>query len=395
MKSLSTLRAGWVLVLGIGIALTGCSQTAPNPATNGPIPVKVSKPVEREITDYSDQTGRVAAIESVQVRPRVWGYIDKVNFKEGQLVEENDVLFEIDPRTYKAALTQAEGNLESAQAKATRLERDMKRAELLRKKDSISQQEYDKALGDRDEAVASVLALKGTRDQAKLDLEYTKVTAPVTGRVSRALVTKGNLVQSGQTGATVLTTLISVDPMYVYFDVDERTVLRVRQLIREGKAKSAREVTWPVYLGLANQEGYPHKGTIDFVDNQVNPQTGTLKLRGVFPNPKEVLSPGFFARVRVPIGYPHKALLISERAIDSDQGQRIVYVVDQDNKVSVRPVRLGDLHDGWRTVEEGLKAEERVLVTGLQQVRPGQVVEPTLVAMPRSPRRDIKLTTQK
>jgi RND family efflux transporter MFP subunit len=218
-----------------------------------------------------------------------------------------------------------------------------------------------------------------------LDLDYTKVTAPVSGRVSRYVVTVGNLIQSGdQGGGTLLTTIMSVDPMYAYFDVDEHTVLRVRQLIREGKAKSARDGDWPVWLGVANQAGYPHGGTINFVDNQVNPRTGTLRLRGVFPNKNEALSPGFFARVRVPVGFPHQALLVSDRALDTDQGQKIVYVVDKDNKVVSRPVRLGALHDGLREITNGLKPGERVIVNGLQQVRPGITVEPKLVDMPTS-----------
>ncbi len=384
MRNSSTLLARCGLVLGLSLVLMGCAREPSAGPSTAPITVPVSKPEERKIRDYSDATGRVAAVDSVEVRPRVWGYIDKFTFKEGALVKKGDVLFEIDPRTYKAALTQAEGNLASAQAKAKRLEADLKRADLLLAKQSISQQDYDKTVSDRGEAVASVTALKGTLEQAKLDLGFTKVTAEVSGRVGRALVTEGNLVQSGQTGATVLTTLVSVDPMYVYFDVDERTVLRVRQLIREGKAKSARDVPLPVYLSLANEEDFPHKGHLDFVDNQVNPKTGTLRIRGVFPNADEFLAPGYFARVRVPIGFPHDALLISDRAIDSDQGQKIVYVVDESNKVAVRPIRLGDLHDGLRVVEDGLKAGERILVTGLQQVRPGQIVEPTLVKMPRS-----------
>ena len=383
MKSLVTLLGGG-LILGFSLLMAGCSPSSTGSKEEKPTPVQVSYPVEREVTDYSDHTGRTAAVDSVELRARVWGYLDKVNFKEGMLVKKGDVLFEIDPRNYKAALEQAEGNLASAEAKAQRLEWDLKRAQTLVSSRSISREEYDKVFGDRSEAVASIAALKGAVDQARLDLGFTKVTAPVTGRVGRAVVTEGNLVQSGQSGGTVLTTLVSVDPMYAYFDVDERTVLRVRQLIREGKVKSARDVVWPVFLGLANEEGYPHKGTIDFVDNQVNPKIGTLRLRGVFANKNELLSPGYFVRVRVPIGYPHKALLITERAIDSDQGQKIVYIVDSDGKVAIRPVRLGSLHDGLRVVEDGLGLDDRVIVTGLQQVRPGMPVEPNVVNMPRS-----------
>lgn len=368
------------------LALAGCSHESSTSASPPPpMPVTVAYPVDEDVTEYSDATGRTAAIDSVDIRARVWGYLDKVNFKEGNLVKKNDILFEIDPRTYKAVLTEAEGRLASAQAKADRLEADLKRADQLLISKAISREDFDKIYGDRSEAVAALGALKGSLDQAKLDLEFTKVRAPVDGRVGRAVVTVGNLVQSGQNGGTVMTTLVSVDPMYVYFDVDERTVLRVRQLIREGKAKSARDITWTVYLGLANEEGYPHKGTIDFVDNQVNPKTGTLRLRAVFANQDERLSPGLFARVRVPIGYPHRAVLVNERAIDTDQGQKIVYVVNSDKKVVVRPVRLGIVQDGLRVIEEGVAAGEHVVLSGLQQVRPGMVVQPEIVAMPRAP----------
>ena len=182
----------------------------------------------------------------------------------------------------------------------------------------------------------------------------------------------------------MLTTIVSVDPMYAYFDVDEYTVLQVRKMIREGTAKSARDIDLPVFLSLANEEGFPHKGIVNFVDNQINPKTGTLRLRGVFPNPNEVLTPGYFGRFRVPIGFPHKALLITDRAIDTDQAQKIVYVVDKDNKVVVRSIRSAALHDGLRVVEDGLQTGERVIVNGLQQVRPGLVVEPKVVDMPKS-----------
>jgi len=203
----------------------------------------------------------------------------------------------------------------------------------------------------------------------------------------------GNLVQAGDlTGGTLLTTIVSVDPMYAYFDVDERTVQRVKQLIREGKAKTPDDPDIPVWLGLANEAGHPHRGSIHFIDNQVNPRTGTLRVRGVFPNKDEALSPGYFARVRVPIGVSHQALLVTERALDTDQGQKVVYVVDNDNRVASRPVRLGALHDGWREITDGLKPGERVIVNGLQQARPGMTVEPKLVDMPTSNGRRMNAT---
>ncbi len=374
---------GISLLFGLCVGLSGCGKTAVESAETGPIPVTASYPVEREVTDYADFTARTAAVDSVEVRARVWGYLDKVNFQEGQLVKKGDVLFEIDARTYEAEWKQAEGNLVSIEARVKRLDADLARAQRLVGTGAIGREEYDKIAGDRGEAAASLQALKAAAERAKLDLEYTKILAPVSGRVSRYLVTQGNLIQSGQAGGgTALTTIVSVDPIYAYFDVDERTVLRVRQLIREGKAVSARETEWPVALALISEEGFPHTGTINFVDNQVNPKTGTLRVRGVFPNKDEALSPGFFGRVRVPIGRPHKALLVTDRALDNDQGQKVLYVVNDKNEVVVRPIRTGALHDGLRAINDGLNPGERVIVNGLQQVRPGMVVEPKLVEMP-------------
>src|SRR5262249_10121018 len=215
----------------------------------------------------------------------------------------------------------AEGNLASVEAHAQRLDKDLARAQRMFGNGAIGREEYDRIVGDRSEAVASRAALKAAVERAQLDLGFTKVTAPVSGRVSRYFVTVGNLVQAGDlTGGTLLTTIVSVDPMYAYFDVDEHTVLRVKQLIREGKAKTPDDVERPVWLGLANENGPPHRGTIHFIDNQVNPRTGTLRVRGVFPNKDEALSPGYFSRVRVPIGVPHKTLLVTERTLDTDQG---------------------------------------------------------------------------
>lgn len=371
----------YAVVLGLCLGVAGCAQSPSEAPPPGPIPVAVSYPVEREVTDYADFTGRTSAVETVEVRARVWGYLDKVNFKEGALVKKGDVLFEIDPRTYRAALANAEGNLASAQAKLKRLDADLARAKSLIGSRAISREEYDKVAGDRGEAAAALDALRAAVEQANLDLGFTKVIAPISGRISRTLVTEGNLIAAGSSGGTVLTNIVSLDPIYAYFDMDERTVLRLRQLIREGKAPSNGS-PWPVALGLATEEGFPHQGKIDFLDNQINAKTGTLRVRGVFANPYEALSPGFFARVRVPIGYARKALLVSDRAIDNDQGQKILYVVSAKNEVVSRPIRVGALHHGLRVIEDGLKPGERVIVNGLQQVRPGVTVEPKVVEMP-------------
>jgi RND family efflux transporter MFP subunit len=385
MDSPLIFRAGPVLALGFGLGLTGCAPAPPVAPPAAPTPVAVSYPVEREVTDSADYTGRTAAVDSVEVRAHVWGYLDKVNFKEGALVQKGDVLFELDARPYQAALDQAKAKVAQDEAQLKYDESEHRRNLSLIGSGAVTQSDLDKTAAARAVDLANIAADKAVAAARQLDVEYTKVTAPVSGRVSRYAVTVGNLIRSGdQSGGTLLTTIVSVDPMYVYFDADEYTVLRVRRLIREGKVPSARDVDRPVWLGLANEDGFPHQGVVNFVDNQVNPKTGTLRLRGTFPNKDEHLAPGYFGRVRFPVGAPHRALLVSDRAIDTDQGQKIVYVVDKDNKVVPRPVRLGAVHDGLRTVDDGLKPGERVIVTGLQQVRPGATVEPTLVDMPVS-----------
>jgi RND family efflux transporter MFP subunit len=395
MRYPSTCLAGFALAFGLCLGLAGCARAPSEAPPAAPPPVTVSYPVEREVTDHADFTARTTAVDSVELRARVTGYLDSVNFKEGALVTKGDVLFEIDPRTYRAELARALGNLASAGARVKRLEADFARAQQLLGVRSLSREDYDRIEGDRGEAVASSAALKAAVERMRLDLGFTKVTAPVSGRVSRYHVTVGNLVQSGDQGSgTLLTTIVSVDPMYAYFDVDERTVLRVKRLIREGKAGKPDEVELPVWLGLADEDGHPHRGTVNFIDNQVNPRTGTQRLRGVFPNKDEALSPGYFARVRVPIGAPHKALLVSDRALDTDQGQKVVYIVDKANRVVSRPVRLGALHDGLREITDGLKPGERVIVNGLQQIRPGMTVESNLVAMPTSKARKANPTAR-
>ncbi len=381
MKYRSPVRMNSALVLGFCLGLMGCARAPSEAPPAAPITVTVSYPVERDVTDYADFTARIAAVDSVEVRAHVWGYLKKVNFKEGTLVKKGDVLFRLDPRSYQADYDRADAILAQAKAHLARLEADFQRAQTLIQSAAIAKADYDLALGDRNEAAAMVGVAEAALNTAKLNLGYTKVTAPISGRVSRYLVTAGNMIQSADlANVSLLTTIVSVDPMYAYFDVDERTVQRVWQSIREGKASRP----WPVSLGLATEEGFPHRGTINFVDNQVNPKTGTLRARGVFSNSDESLSPGFFARVRVPVGPPHKALLVTDRALDNDQGRKIVYVVSDKNEVLSRPIRAGALHDGLRAIEDGLKPRERVIVNGLQQVQPGVTVEPKLVDMPRS-----------
>jgi RND family efflux transporter MFP subunit len=371
-----------VLVITFCLALGGCKREPPALAATPPPVVMVSQPVERQITDYYEYTARTAAVNAVEVRARVSGYLVKINFRDGSMVKTGDLLFQVDPRPFQAVLDQAKGQVGQWEAKLARAEADTTRDQRLLPQRAVSQKDLDQAVSDRGEARAAIQSARGAVDKAALDLEFTRVTAPISGRVSRHLIDEGNLVTAD---STLLTTIVSIDPMYAYFDADERSVLHVRQLIREGKVQSARTVdTMPVLLGLADETGFPHRGTINFVDNQVNPQTGTLRLRGVFPNEDEALEPGYFARARVIIGQPRSALLVTERAIDTDQGQKIVYVVNDKNEVVSRPISLGALHDGLRVIEEGVQPGERVIVNGLLQVRPGIIVEPKLVDMPVS-----------
>jgi RND family efflux transporter MFP subunit len=371
--------------LGFCFALAGCTKVASPSKEVAPTPALVSYPVERDVTDYTDFTARTAAVDSVEVRAHVWGYLDKVNFKEGALVRKGGILFEIDPRPYEALLNQAKAKVVQDEAQLKFDEAEYQRNLNLVSTGAVSRSELDKSLAARAVDAANIAADKAAVASRQLDLEYTKVLAPVSGRVSRYVVTVGNMVQSGdQNGGTLLTTIVSVDPMYAYFDVDEHTALRVRQLVREGKSESPRDGGYPVSLGLANEEGYPHQGTINFVENQVNPKTGTIRVRGVFPNKDQVLLPGLFGRIRYPIGRPHKALLVSDRAIDTDQGQKILYVVNEKQEVVSRPIQVGSLHGGLREITEGLKPGDRIVVKGLQQVSPGITVEPKLVDMPVS-----------
>jgi RND family efflux transporter MFP subunit len=359
--------------------ITGCNQEKPQLAVTRPQVVLVSQPVTREVTDFEDFTGRSDAVFSVEVRARVTGYLDQVRFEDGSEVKEGDLLFQIDPRPYEAALAAAEATVIQSEAHQRRLEADHRRASHLFTRGAISREEVDRIVGDYAEASAAVGIAKAQRDLTKLNLEFTKVTAPIGGRTSRRLVDPGNLVQADQ---TALTTIVSLDPIYVYFDIDERTLLRLRRLIREGRIKSRTEAEVPVLVGLSDEEGYPHRGFINFSDNRVDPSTGTLRVRGVMPNPKPAqgsfrfLSPGLFMRVRLPIGTPHQSILIDEQALGTDQGKKFLYVVNDKNEVVYRPVKVGSLNEGKRVIEEGLAPGERVIVSGLQRVRPGVKVEP-------------------
>lgn len=380
------------LWLGSTLAATGCKHP-PEPVSPSPPAVRVSHPVEREVTDYAEFTARVAAVESTEVRARVSGQVVAVPFEAGTVVREGEVLVEIDVRPFQAELDARIADEARAAAQVSLAQIEHERIKRI-PPDARTNTELDTAAARLAETRAAQAAAIAAVESARLNVEWCRVVAPIAGRISYKHATIGNLVTGGTGSGTLLTTIVSVDPIYANFDVDERTVQRVKQRVREGKLESNESAEIPVWLGLATENGLPHHGTIHFVDNQVNPRTGTLRVRGVFPNPDEALSPGYFARVRVPVSAPHQALLVSERALGTDQGQKIVFVVGADNTVSVRPVQVGGLHDGLREITGGLRVDDRVLVNGLLNVRPGQSVAPQLVEMPTSAGGNAHATTR-
>jgi membrane fusion protein, multidrug efflux system len=361
------------LLAALVLWTAGCGPAAGPPVELRPPVVTVSEPKEMEVTDTYYLEGYTAAVETVDVRARVNGYLDKIYFQDGADVPKDAPLFLIDPRPYEATYNQAKAEMNSVEVQLKRLDADLARAEKLLPKRTISQEEFDKTAADRAAAAANFMAKEAALQQADLNLHFCAIKAPIAGRISRTLVTPGNLVTAN---ITELTTIVSMSPMYAYFDVDEPTVLKVQKAIRDGKLESARTKKLPVYLGLDIDGNYPYEGTIDFVENRVDPNTGTLKLRGVFPNSKQALSPGLHARLKLPMGKPYKALAVTERAIGTNQGQKFVYVVNDKNEVVERPVTLGVLQDGMRVIDKGLEPGERVIVNGLQRVRPGVTVNP-------------------
>jgi RND family efflux transporter MFP subunit len=370
-------------LLAACVVLLGCTQRQPQAVSIKPPEVLVGTPVMRTVTDFENFTGRLEAKKMVLVRARVSGYLDKVCFKEGAEVRKDEVLFVIDPRPYQAAFDRAQANVDQARARLSRLDLDLNRAKKLLPGNSISQEEFDKTFDDQAEAQAALKLAEADFALADLNLKFTQVRSPVDGKISRQMIDPGNMVKADE---TALTTVVSLDPIYAYFDVDERTHLRVVRLIRQGKVRSAQEQetsegSQKVLLGLSDEEGFPHEGTVDFVDNQLDAMTGTLRLRAVFENSKRLFAPGLFARIQVPIGDAHRAILISERALGSDQGEKFLYVVNEKNEVAYRHVQVGALNQGLRVIESGLAAGEKVVLSGLQRIKAGVTVQPKDIDM--------------
>lgn len=364
-----------VAALAAVIFLAGCEKPAQQPAAGAP-PVTVAQPTKRTVTDWDEFTGRFDAIEQVQIRARVTGFVTNVVFNDGDIVKAGDLLYVIDARQYQAVAEQARGQLADAKAKVDLAERELARAESLIKTQAVAETIVDQRRQQLQSAQAVALQAEGALQRADLDVEFTKIRAPINGRVSRHLVTVGNLVQGSESGATLLTSIVSLDPIHVYFDMDESIYIKNSRLWFEGKRPSSRDTANPVQIMLSGETKPSHQGAVDFLDNRLDVGTGTLRGRALVKNQDLSILPGQFARVRVLGSAPYEALLLPDTAIATDQSRKIVFVVNADNVAEARSVVLGPLDDGLRVIREGLKADDRVVIDGLQRVRIGAKVTP-------------------
>jgi RND family efflux transporter MFP subunit len=374
----------WLCVLSVGclVLLSACQQQQTAAPPPPPPKLTVSQPVVREVVEWDEYTGRLEAVESVDVRARVSGYLQSIHFTDGAIVKKGTLLFVIDPRPYQAELNRTKATLEQSIARYERTQKDYARAQQLVKSRAISEEEVDTRAADQREAQAAVQAARAAVDEARLNVEFTEVKAPISGRIGRHLVTEGNLINGGTSDSTLLTTIVSLDPIYCYFEADERSYLKYVRLSRTGERPSSRQVRNPAQLALANETGYPHQGYIDFVDNRLDPNTGTMTGRAIIPNPDLMLTPGLFARVRIPGSGRYTALLLPDEAIGTDQTQRFVFVVDDQDTVEYHKVELGPLIDGLRVIRTGLTPEDWVIVNGVQRARPGAKVDPVRQPLP-------------
>ena len=363
--------AGGLLIL----VLCGCHPSAPPaPPAQPPPPVTVAHPLTKEIVDYDEFTARLDAIHSVDIRARVSGYLQKVNFKDGAEVKAGDLLFVIDQRPYQAELDSAQAALDRAQTQLALATNDNKRAMELFQSKAISAEELDTRSKNLAIANSATKIAEAAVETANLNLDYTKITAPIDGRVSRAMVREGNLVNASGNEATVLTTLVSIDPIYAYIDVDETTVVKYEKLDKQGIRENGGHISCDLAVG--SEPDFTHHGVVDFVDNQIDPKTGTLSVRGIFPNPDWTLIPGMFGRVRVIGSGKYTGMLIPDYAISSDQDKKIVYVVGADQTILPKQVVAGQLVDGLRVIRSGLEADDLVVLDRLQIIRPGMAVQP-------------------
>ena len=374
-----------VAALGLVACLTGplggCDRKPAGAGQPPPPQVSVAQVLEKRVKDWDEFTGRLQAVETVEIRPRVSGYIDKVAFTEGSQVKRGALLFVIDPRPYQAEYDKAAADVKRFKTALDLGKIELARVQKLMESGAVSQEELDERKSNVAQAQANVAGAQAALEAAALNLNFTRVTSPIDGRVSRAEVTRGNLVTGGANGGTLLSSVVSMNPIYLYFDADEQSYLRYSQMARSGQRPSSRDNSNPVQVGLANEEGFPHAGTMDFVDNQLNPQTGTIRARAVLQNKDGQFTPGLFARVQLLGSGEYAAILIEDRAVNTDQNQKYVLLLGPNNVIEYRKVKLGRVIDGLRVVREGLKAGDVVVVNGAQRVHPGVTVTPQRVNM--------------
>ena len=361
---------------GLLLLLTACAQQPPAATAPPPPKVTVSQPISRDVVEWEEYTGRLEAMESVEVRARVNGYLQSIHFKNGVSVKQGDLLFVIDSRPYQAELERAKADLGLATARLERTGKDLARAQMLVRSRAVSEEEVDTKISDQRQAQESVQAARAMVNAAQLNVEFTQVRAPISGRISRHFVSIGNLINGGTTQSTLLTTIVSLDPIYCYFEADERAYLKGMRQARNGDRTNGRAGKQPVYVGLADEEAFPHQGYIDFVDNRLDQNTGTITGRAVLPNPDLLLAPGLFARVRIPAGGKYKALMLPPEALGSDLSQQFVFVVDNQNLAQYRKVAMGPIIDGLRVIRDGLQPDDWVIVKGVQRAKTGAKVDP-------------------
>ncbi len=371
------------------VMVAACGGKTEPAVQSPPLPeVTVARPLVREIVDWDEYTGRLAAVDAVKVRARVSGYLKSVHFRDGAIVEKGDLLFVIDPRPYRTALTRAVADANQAEAQLQLALDERIRAESLFESRAVSEEELNARIQAERAAAARYEAAQAEVKTARLDLSFTRVRAPITGRISREMVTEGNLISGGSANSTLLTTIVSLDPIYVYFPADEHAYLRYARLDRRGERPSSRYAPNPVRLQLADEKNFPHEGRMDFVDNRIDDATGTIMGRAVIANPHYLLVPGLFARVQLLGRGPYPALLIPDAAVGTDQAQKFVYTVSEDNTVARKRIVLGERRGNLRVVAQGLTADDRVIVRGLQRVDAGSKVAPEQISLTASYRRD-------
>jgi RND family efflux transporter MFP subunit len=378
--------------------MAACTQQQPTAAPPPPPKVTVSQPVNREVVEWEEYTGRLEAVESVEVRARVNGYLQSIHFKNGATVKQGDLLFIIDPRPYQAELERAKAELALANARLERTGKDLARAQMLVRSRAVSEEEVDTRVSDQRQAQETVQAARATVNATQLNVEFTQIRAPISGRISRNLVSVGNLINGGTTQSTLLTTIVSLDPIYCYFEADERSYLKGIRQLRNGDRTNGRAGKQPVSVALADEENFPHQGSIDFMDNRLDQNTGTITARAVLPNPDLLLAPGLFARVRLPAGDKYKALMLPPEAVGSDLSQQFVFVVDDQNLVQSRQVTPGPIIDGLRVIRDGLQPDDWVIVKGVQRAKTGAKVDPIkqgITGLPPSPPAAPERTAQK